>query len=190
MEEIGKQDSDWSSLEIAKLAVGSTTPVVVGILGWIINRRLKNIDQIQWQNRKIIEKRLDLYDKIAPHMNRIFCFIRWVGYWKDITPDQMLESKRELDRIINIYKYLIGDDFYHSYESFISFTFETWIAPGSDPKVRSVIEGANGNRRKDCNYTWEQKWESYFTNEISSFEELENKYERAMNQLKKSIGLI
>jgi hypothetical protein len=60
-------------------------------------------------------------------MNRVYCFCRWVGYWKDVTPDEMLESKRELDRIINIYKYLLSEDFYKNYNRFIHTAFQTWV---------------------------------------------------------------
>ncbi len=190
MGELKKQESDWSSLDRAKFAVSVATPVVVVVVGWLINRRLKFIDQAQWQNRKIIEKRIALYDDIAPLMNRVYCFCRWVGYWKDITPDEVLEAKRELDKTINIYRHLLSEGFYSDYNKFIHISFRTWTGRGEDAKIKSQISGGNGNRRKDCNYKWHTKWDSYFNEESAEpFKKLDEVYAQAMAALKLSIGL-
>lgn len=76
----------WTSLEIAKLAIEFLTPLAVIGIGLFINRRLKQIEHIQWSNQKIIEKRIELYDRLSPLLNRLLCFYTWIGYWRDISP--------------------------------------------------------------------------------------------------------
>ena len=95
-------------MEVVRIVVSALTPVTVAIVGYFLNRRLKSIDDAQWQNRKITEKRLELYDQIAPDLNTIFCFLYWVGDWKEISPRQVVEAKRRLDKVVNIYRHLLN----------------------------------------------------------------------------------
>jgi hypothetical protein len=113
-------ENPWNSLEVAKLGISILTPVSVAVLGWIISRRMKRFEQAQWANQKLIERRLSLYDELAPELNKLFCFYTWVGYWKDITPGDTIGAKRTLDKKVNIYRYLLGDDFYQHYQSLMA----------------------------------------------------------------------
>lgn len=175
---------------MAELVVGVATPVAVVLFGWILNRRLKQIDQAQWENRKIIEKRIALYDEIAPNLNLVYCFCAWVGYWKDITPAKMIETKRELDKIVNIYSPLIGEDFRKKYQSFIHGAFFPYQGPGKDAKILSRISGGNGDRRTDGNYDWDPAWDSLFDeNGERSSTEINTRYLAVMDALRSSIGV-
>ena len=69
----------WNSLEVVKLLVGILNPIALLIIGWFINKRLKKVEQSQWLNQKMIEKRLEIYDKLAPSFNDLFCFYTNVG---------------------------------------------------------------------------------------------------------------
>jgi hypothetical protein len=42
-------------LETAKILSSIATPIAVAVVGYFINKRLKSIDDAQWQSRKIIE---------------------------------------------------------------------------------------------------------------------------------------
>jgi hypothetical protein len=155
----------WDSLEIAKLGVSILTPVSVAVLGWFISRRIKRFEHAQWSNQKLIEKRLSLYDELAPQLNKLLCFYTWAGYWKNITPKDTIDAKRMLDRTVNIYRYLLGDDFYQHYQLFIHTLFSTYTGPSHDAKIRSVIRGTNGDRTTDCNYPWDKEWDKNFADE-------------------------
>jgi hypothetical protein len=89
-------------MEYFKLAASVSTPIVVAVIGYILNQRLKRIDEAQWQGRKIVEKRIELYDKIAPGLNKTFCFVMWVGYWKDISPKELIDTKRDLGECLKL----------------------------------------------------------------------------------------
>lgn len=179
-----------SSLQIIKLAVSLATPIAVVVIGYSLNKRLKSIDEAQWQNRKIIEKRLVIYDEIAPDLNLIFCFCHFLGYWKDITPKHMLEAKRRLDKHVNIYRHLLSEEFYHSYDEFIHTTFRTYTGHGKDALIRSHISNGWGDRRLHANYNWDETYEAMFaTSDIPPDKDFKGKYLGAMHALRNCIGL-
>lgn len=180
--------SNW--IEIAKLVVSISTPLLVAGIGFVISKRLKSIEEAQWQSRKIIDKRLDLFDRIAPDLNKMFCFSMWLGYWKEISPREMIDAKRELDKVVNIYGHLLSNDFYLSYNNFIHTIFQTFTGPGKDALILSEIFGADGDRRKDAKYTWEKSYEGLFSSsDVPKKEEVRKKYNAVMAELRKCIGL-
>ncbi|MBI5741585.1 MAG: hypothetical protein HZA16_12835 [Nitrospirae bacterium] len=184
-------ENPWNSLEVAKLAVGILTPVSVVALSWLISRRLKKFEHIQWSNQKLIEKKLSLYDEISPLLNKLFCFYTWVGYWKEISPKDVIESKRSLDKTVNIYRHLLGEEFFNEYQSFISMLFVTYTGPGHDAGIRSLIKGPDGDRSMNCNYNWEKGWEAVFTDssEVLPKQKVRAQYFVMMDAFKNSIGI-
>jgi hypothetical protein len=183
----------WDSLEIAKLAIEFLTPLAVIGIGWFINHRLKQIELIQWSNQKIIEKRLELYDCLSPLLNRLLCFYTWIGYWREVSPKQVIETKRELDKQVYIYKHLLGDSFFAGYQKYMALLFKTYTGPGEYPKILSFIEGPNGDRRIHSKYKWKTEWDHLFIcNELDYNKQkkvIANQHELMMNEFKKSIGL-
>lgn len=84
--------------EITKLAVAALTPVAVALLGLWLNRHLKRLEHLQWANQKIIEKRLEVYSKLAPVLNDLYCYLDYIGDWKHKYPIAILGLKRSADR--------------------------------------------------------------------------------------------
>lgn len=168
----------WNSLEIAKLIVGVLAPIAVVVIGWFINRSLKEFEHRQWVNQKLVEKRIALYDQIAPDINTLYCFYRWVGNWKEITPREVIQAKRRLDKIVNIYRAVLGEEFFERYKDFIGKLFVTWREPGEDAGIRAEIIGPNGNRKTDAAYAWDPVWDSLFVTLQTpvTYQELEQVY--------------
>ncbi|TPQ38786.1 hypothetical protein C2U71_23810, partial [Burkholderia ubonensis] len=152
----------WNSLEIVKLVLGVLTPLSVACLGWLVARRLKRLELVQWTNQRLIEKRLALYDTVAPQLNALLCFYTWIGYWKDISPDDVIRAKRELDRTFHIYRYLFDDDVYDAYHTFIHALFEMHTGPGRDARIRSLIHAPDGDRSVHGTYEWKPAWVERF----------------------------
>jgi hypothetical protein len=80
----------WNSLEVVKLLVAALTPIVVGVGGYWINRRLKSLEAAQWSQQKIVERRIQAYDELAPSVNRLFCFFAYLGSWKETKPSEVI----------------------------------------------------------------------------------------------------
>lgn len=182
--------SPWTSLEIAKLLIGILTPLSVAILGALISRHMKRLDLAQWTNQKIIEKRIAVYDAIAPDLNKLLCFHGFVGYWKSVSPEDVIEAKRELDKKVNIYRHVFDDEVYEAYQNFIHALFETYTEKGHDAKILALIEGIDGDRRTDCAFAWKDEWTSWFLpHKAKQKSEVRDKYLVLMSALTKSLGV-
>jgi hypothetical protein len=76
----------WNSLEVAKFIVSIISPLILIFLGFWINRRIKHTEFLNWTNQKVIEKRIAIFDQIAPLLNDLYCFFMYIGHWKELTP--------------------------------------------------------------------------------------------------------
>ncbi|HWD26172.1 MAG TPA: hypothetical protein VG387_03340 [Rhizomicrobium sp.] len=92
----------WNWLEVARLSAGLLTPVAVGFLGVYLNRVSKRFEMRQWQSQKLTEKRLAIYDELAPTFNDLLCFFTYVGSWRDINPPVVVSWKRVIDKKVNL----------------------------------------------------------------------------------------
>ncbi|MBI3346239.1 MAG: hypothetical protein HY020_03390 [Burkholderiales bacterium] len=181
----------WPALEIAKLVVGVLTPLSVALLGWLFSRQLKRLDLTNWTNQKLIEKRLAIYDEIAPRLNKLLCFFTWVGYWKTVSPADAVQAKRDLDRTLNIYRHVFEPEVYEAYQDYIGTLFETYTSAGHDARLRALIWGGDGDRRRDCAYTWDEAWVSSFSEPGRAVgkPEVRVKYKALMAALTRSLGV-
>src|SRR5436190_72718 len=90
----------WSSLEIVKLLVSVVTPLVVAVVGIYLSRVAKRFEHLQWRNQRLIEKRIVIYDDLAPHFNDLLCYFTFVGCWKELLPSDVVALKRTVDKKI------------------------------------------------------------------------------------------
>lgn len=181
----------WPTLEIAKLVVGVLTPLSVALLGWLFSRQLKRLDLSNWTNQKLIEKRLTIYDEIAPRLNKLLCFFTWVGYWKTVSPTEAIQAKRELDRTLNIYRHVFEPEVYDAYQDFIQVLFETYTGPGHDARLRALIWGPDGDRRTDCGFAWDEAWTASFSEPGQAVDkaQVRARYKALMAALTRSLGV-
>ena len=184
-------EAPWNILEIAKLTVGVLTPMSVAVLAWFLNKRMKRLDLIQWSNQKLIEKRIAVYDSVAPQLNLLLCFFTWVGYWKEISPQNAIQAKRDLDKAFNIYRHLFDVGVYDAYQAYIHLLFETFVGPGHDARLRTVAKGGDGDRKKDGLYDWKDEWDHQFAkpDKIPSKTEVRVAYGDLMSALTRALGV-
>lgn len=173
-------------MQTVQLIISALTPVIVAILGWKISRTLKDIEQSQWYSRKLIEKRIEIYDKISPMLNRLFCYFHWVGDWKENSPVDIIKTKRSLDHTVYIYKYLLDPEFFTTYVHFMDALFTTYNSAGEDARLRTMIAGIDGDRSKLS--SWEPKFATCFDlTDIAPLSEISKRYERVMQAQRKGI---
>ena len=183
--------AQWPTLEIAKLIVGVLTPLSVALLGWLFSRQLKRLDLSNWTNQKLIEKRLAIYDEIAPRLNKLLCFFTWVGYWKTVSPADAIQAKRELDKTLNIYRHVFEGEVYEAYQDYIHILFETYTSAGHDAKLRALVRSPDGDRRTDGAYAWSDAWNSCFSEPRNAVDkgEVRARYKALMAALTRSLGV-
>jgi hypothetical protein len=129
----------WNSLEFAKLLVSILTPLTVAVAGFLLNRTLQQLQQTQWANQKVIEKRLKVYEDAAPTINHLFCYFCWKGRWKEFSPASIIEKKRILDELFFVNEFLFSPEFKNVYWQFIDDCFEHYAGPTSDARLRTGI---------------------------------------------------
>ena len=148
----------WNSLEIVKLAASLLTPIAVAVVGLWINRRLKKFEQLQWANQKVVEKRLVVFDQIAPLLNDLLCYFTYIGCWKDLTPPDVVKLKRGLDRIAYVNAPLFPPAFFDRYNAFIELCYRPFAGWIQDAKLRTLTE----RRKEAAGTSWKAEWDSCF----------------------------
>lgn len=180
----------WNTLEVAKLIVAALAPVSIVMLGFFVNRRIKDLERIEWTNRKAIEKRIDLFDRLAPDVNRLYCYLNWIGDWQEMTPPEVVALKRRLDKGFFVYRYLIGEDVFLAYQAFMELAFRTYVAAGKDALIRTTLASPLGDRRTSRFFEWRAEWDGFFDEQdVPDPQLVQDAYARLMLAFKASIGL-
>ena len=152
----------WNSLEIAKLLVSAIVPIIIAYVGYIIRQRLKKIEAIQSSNMVLLEWRMRIYEKMTPLLNDIYCYLTYVGDWKTMTPEQILKSKRLLDKEFYMVQPLFSQELSDAYDQFIKLCFQTYTGQGQDAKIRSGYERDGKGRKIYMGDSWETRYEDMF----------------------------
>jgi len=183
----------WNGLEITKLAVAALTPVAVALLGLWLNRHLKRLEHLQWANQKVIEKRLEVYSKLAPVLNDLYCYLDYIGDWKHKDPIAVLGLKRSADREFYVNAPLFSKSFHDAYHVFINLCF----IPGplkeydasakikTDVAIRKSMFVSRGQQ-------WNADWDSYFSlpNEVAKRDILLREYWKMMDAFARELGVL
>ena len=93
------------TLEILKIIL---MPVVLLVLGAWLKKIADKHEKRASLHERIIEKRIAIYENIGADLNNIYVFLLQVGHWKALTPAEVVEKKREVDKIMYVNKSLIG----------------------------------------------------------------------------------
>ena len=175
----------WNSLEVAKLVGGLVTPAVLAGLGIYIHRVTKRFEHHQWRTQKLIEKRLAVYDDLAPHFNDLLCYFTYVGCWKELDPPAVVALKRTMDKKIHLAAPLFGPEFFGACKYFQDLCFETYGGWGKDAQLRTHFERRQEARPDD----WKVEWNDYFSSEPSDPKAIKTAYVEVMKHFSADIGV-
>jgi hypothetical protein len=182
------EGSPWNSLEAVKVAVAILTPVLILVLTYIVNRAARRVEDAQWANRKLIERRLDVYDRMAPGLNDLYCFFATVGDFREIEPPDAVDRKRKLDKEFHVNKYLFSKQFGDFYRQFIRLAFEENVDYATDARIRADPETQEDEMGKD---RWKDGWGKLFSpkGKRNSRFEINQAYERLMECFAQELGV-
>lgn len=177
--------SGWNSLEIAKLCVAALVPVLLFVLSLVVARTARRVEDFQWANRKVVERRLEIYQELAPRLNDIYCFSMGVGHFSSITPADAIDRKREADRLFHTNAPLLTQAFQESYANFINTCFRHFAGVGKPAQLRTNMDLQRAQRGAD----WEPSWEPMFSSEWSSSEDIAAAYDAVMDRFAGEVGV-
>ena len=130
-------DSDPAWLKYATLGADYLGPVVAALFGYWILTVTKRLESSQWKNQKLVEKRIEVWDKIGPLLNDIYCYCLRVGTWKAHTPPAIVGKKREADKLTHLSRPYFSDSFFSEYQAFMETCFQLFQGHGVDAKIRT-----------------------------------------------------
>lgn len=175
----------WNLLEVAKLVGGLITPAVLAGLGVYIHRVTKRFEHLQWRTQKLIEKRLAVYDDLAPCFNDLLCYFTYVGCWKELDPPSVVALKRTMDKKIHLAAPLFSPDFFGACTNFQNLCFETYGGWGKDALLRTHFERRKQARPSD----WKVEWNGCFSSVPSDPKTIRTAYVEVMQFFSSDIGV-
>ena len=175
----------WNWLEIAKLVAGLLTPIAIAIFGIYVHRVTKRFENLQWRSQKLIEKRLSVYDDIAPILNDLLCYFNYLGCWKELNPPDVVALKRKLDKKIHLAAPLFSEEFFNESMKFIDLCFETYSGWGRDALLKTKWQRRKEARPKE----WDDEWVKYFSEVESNPKDIGITYRKIMEYLASDIGV-
>lgn len=177
-------DDSWNSLEIVKIIISALGPILGGIIAWQLSRFQSRISKNVKISEKLLEKRLEVYENVAPSLNDLLCFFTWVGNWKEFSPPEIIQKKRTLDRDFHLYSPLFSSALMGKYRELMQSCFLTHTGWGQDAKLRSEAS------RYETAYSerWEESWNASFSEEDNR-KEIRRVYEELFSLFKVDLAV-
>src|SRR5262249_45152613 len=75
--------------DVVQAAGALLVPVVVAGLAYVLTRN-------QSRSQELVRARLEYYKLLAPDLNRLMCYITFIGGWRDDSPEAIIALKRRL----------------------------------------------------------------------------------------------
>jgi hypothetical protein len=113
----------------------------------------------------------------------------FIGKWKEQSPSDVINNKRDLDELIFTYQPFLSKDFVSKYFQLESELFKSYNGWGMDAKLRTVIT----NRPqfylpKDRSNAWDPVWDASFTGEDNT-EAIRKAYSDLVSALPRELGI-
>lgn len=184
---------DWSSLEVMRLVIELLTPAAMLFVGVWLDRRIKEFEHRQWSNQKVIEKRLEVYEKITPRLNDLMCYFLRIGVWKEHKPTDIVDMKRDIDKIAHIYAPLFSPEFMTKYNAFMGNCFATFRGAGKDAQLRTEVEHYKDAYvgDEDDFEPWQADWADCFTGAEEAIDrsEVRQAYQELVGLIARELGV-
>jgi hypothetical protein len=172
-----------TKFEIWKLAISALIPLSVVFLGCLVGRYSKRYDERVRLHGKIIEKRVELFEEISQPLNVIYTYIIRVGSWKEHTPYDIIQEKREVDGLMYSNRPYWTEVLFSTYESFMNASFETHTGHASDAKIKSDY-----NKYKDLP-NWSDSYIEAFSGKVDK-KQLNKTNEKLMQVFAQEFGFV
>ncbi len=153
-------------MEFAKLIISLLTPLSIALVGYLVQRALAEQSRSWKFQDRLIDKRIEVYEKIAEDLNRIYCFVMDVGTFKGETPETIIVAKRNVDKYMYIYQAIWSEDTFKAFKEYQESAFVTHQGgAGEDALIRSKLFEKKA-ARENRDQSWTASWDECFTEEL------------------------
>ena len=173
------QGQGFNAFTITQLIIQAFTPLMtatIAVVILILGTRLERSKQL---HRSLLDKRMSLFEEIAPGLNDIYCFYQAVGHWSDLNPEEIIKRKRAIDRAVNVNRYLFRNRFWGVYKEFENAHFEMFSAAGQSARIRLDTKYV----RERIGSHFKKEWEQCVSSEPGDRKEQVRSYDALMDLL-------
>jgi hypothetical protein len=172
-------ESTGAWLEYAKLAVSALTPIVGGVVAYVVTRLAAAVDRNKSINQEPVKKRIKIFEEVSLGLNDIYCFYLCVGHWSMLDQPKILATKRSIDRNFYINRYLLSKDCFTTYLEFIHEYFEPYTGAALPTKLRLDV----GFVKEQIGPKFDSSWAESISTKLGSRKIQKEKYEKLMHCL-------
>lgn len=134
----GLSEGDKALLEVIKTIASIAMPIVVVVVGMLVTRSVKRLEGRMWFDQKLIEKRIKVYEELAPLLNDLHCFFCRVGHWKQMSAEDVVSTKRKADKVFYVNQFLFSETFQSLYFDYmLGICFKPYPGHGRDAWLRA-----------------------------------------------------
>lgn len=180
--QVVEPNRDW--FDYASLLADFAGAIVTAFFGVWILKITKRIEHSQWRNQKVIEKRIAVWDEVAPRINDIYCYSMRVGRWKDVSPREVVEWKREVDKKVHTFASYFSPAFFGCFMAFMNECFATFQGSGVDAKLRTRLQG-----HKSAHKNWLPEWDALFAESAADEMSIKAKYLKLQRQISAELSV-
>lgn len=177
-----------TTLELARLFVSALTPILLFVLGLRVAQATRRLEDATWSSRKLIERRLELHQDLAPKLNDLYCFFQCVGHFRALEPPAILQIKRDLDRTFFAFEQLFGRQVRVCYREFMSASFAQWANVGQDSRIKLSPEQLR--RERGPTAPWQPAWDELFDATSSDAHKQGGLYMNLMLAFGQDVGVV
>lgn len=175
----------WNSLKIPITIVSVLGPLIITFLVFRYKRIIKGLETKYQTNQKVIEKRIEIYDRIGPKLNELFCFYCYNGNWKKTTPIDIVSLKKELDKEITVSSPIFSRSINEKYLDFMRLCFISFSGWEHEEKIKSFYE-----LRQEQNVEWKDDWIQFFdTKNVVDAIAMKQSYEELIECFRRDMSL-
>lgn len=128
----------WNSLEITKLIVSALTPALILGLSIFFSYQRDTDAKREVQHRRAADRRIDVWVKVMPEIDQLYSYFLYVGRWKELGPQEIIQLKRQVDDSMYSNRILFDPHFFKAYERMMNEMFRSFQGWGKDAALRTV----------------------------------------------------
>ena len=134
--------ASFNETQLKSLQVYSSflIPIITAFIGYYIFKMNKKFEHTILLKTKVIDKRVEYYSEVADELNDIYTYLIRVGNWKVKSPKDIIDSKRNVSKIMHKSKPFWSKEVFTAYRNFILSVFSTNNGNREDAKIKAEIE--------------------------------------------------
>ncbi|MBL9138661.1 MAG: hypothetical protein JNK85_22520 [Verrucomicrobiales bacterium] len=140
-------------------AVGDIlVPIVLLYFGFGVKKAIGRIENLASLRRDLMARRFGVYEAIVDGLNTIFCYATYRGHFRSVTPEQILDLKRNLDARFVAKCILWDDETLAAYSEFMNACFATQRGRGTS----AIIIADRSMHADRPDYPWFENYNDLF----------------------------